>query len=119
MTVAAPPVPSVDLASTGGSSTNAPMAITGATSIAMGIGTLVVAHRRQRTRPAAVRTPLPAGGPAAGPGPHPVAGGPVAGGPAVRSGAAPAVRPAPSWAARPAAGPATGPAAGPAGPAAR
>ncbi|MCX4685923.1 hypothetical protein OG401_16705 [Kitasatospora purpeofusca] len=106
VTVAAPPVPSVDLASTGGSSTNTPMAITGATSIAMGIGTLVVAHRRQRTRPAGVRTPLPAGGPAAGPGPRP-----AAGGPAPRSGAAPAVRPAP--------GPAAGPATGPTGPAAR
>ncbi|WP_405004826.1 hypothetical protein OHV13_11495 [Kitasatospora purpeofusca] len=106
VTVAAPPVPSVDLASTGGSSTDTPMAITGATSIAMGIGTLVVAHRRQRTRPAAVRTPLPAGGPAAGPGPHPAAGGPAPG-----AGAAPAVRPAP--------GPAAGPAGGPAGPAAR
>ncbi|MFJ4097268.1 hypothetical protein ACIPYS_37370 [Kitasatospora sp. NPDC089913] len=96
VTVAAPPVPSVDLASTGGSSTNTPMAITGATSIAMGIGTLVVAHRRQRTRPAAARTPLPAGGPGAGP--HPVAGGPGA-----RPGAAPAVRPAPGPAAGPAA----------------
>ncbi|WP_406089722.1 hypothetical protein [Kitasatospora purpeofusca] len=104
VTVAAPPVPSVDLASTGGSSTDTPMAITGATSIAMGIGTLVVAHRRQRTRPAAARTPLPAGGPAAGPGPHP-----AAGGFAPRPGAAPAVRPAP--------GPAAGPATGPAGPA--
>ncbi|WP_030393410.1 hypothetical protein [Kitasatospora purpeofusca] len=106
VTVAAPPVPSVDLASTGGSSTNTPMAITGATSIAMGIGTLVVAHRRQRTRPAAVRTPLPAGGPAAGPGPRP-----AAGGPALRPGAAPAVRPAPGQAAAPGTGPATGPAA--------
>ncbi|MGY0461968.1 hypothetical protein ACW14Y_17190 [Kitasatospora sp. cg17-2] len=108
VTVAAPPVPSVDLAPTGGSSTNTPMAITGATSIAMGLGTLVVAHRRQRTRPAGGRTPLPAGGPAAGPRP-------VAGGPAPRSGAAPAVRPA----AGPATGPAAGPATGPAGPAAR
>ncbi|MEV0187658.1 hypothetical protein AB0I39_03885 [Kitasatospora purpeofusca] len=102
VTVAAPPGPSVDLASTGGSSTNTPMAITGATSIAMGIGTLVVAHRRQRTRPAAVRTPLPAGGP--GPRPAP-------GAPAPRSGAAPAVRPAPDRAAGPGTGPATGPAA--------
>ncbi|MFJ8432609.1 hypothetical protein ACIQ9P_15065 [Kitasatospora sp. NPDC094019] len=100
VTVAAPPVPSVDLASTGGSSTNTPMAITGATSIAMGIGTLVVARLRQRNRPAAARTPLPAGGP--GVGPHPATGGP---GP--RPPAAPPVRPAP------------GPAAGPAGPAAR
>ncbi|WP_425554733.1 LPXTG cell wall anchor domain-containing protein [Kitasatospora putterlickiae] len=61
MTVAAP-APPVDLASTGGSSTNTPMAITGATSIAMGIGTLVVARRRQKSRPvlAATRAPGPA-----------------------------------------------------------
>ncbi|MDY0814983.1 hypothetical protein [Kitasatospora purpeofusca] len=78
VTVAAPPAPSVDLASTGGSSTDTPMAITGATSIAMGIGTLVVARRRQRTRPAAVRTPFPVGGPAAGPGQYPAPGGPAA-----------------------------------------
>ncbi|MER7707980.1 hypothetical protein ABTX81_34450 [Kitasatospora sp. NPDC097605] len=72
VTVAAP-APPVDLASTGGSSTNTPMAITGATSIAMGIGTLVVAHRRQKTRPAlATRPPRPAGAPTARPpGPRP------------------------------------------------
>ncbi|MFF7454980.1 hypothetical protein [Kitasatospora sp. NPDC008115] len=86
VTVAAP-APPVDLASTGGSSTNTPMAITGATSIAMGIGTLVVAHRRQKARPVlATRAPRPAGGPGPGavagpvasPGPRPVRG-PVAG----------------------------------------
>ncbi|MFB6893925.1 hypothetical protein ACFCX4_31945 [Kitasatospora sp. NPDC056327] len=79
VTVAAP-VPAVDLASTGGSPTNTPMAITGATAIAMGIGTLVVAHRRQRTRPAPGR-PRPAGGPAADPGtpPHRPAAGPASG----------------------------------------
>ncbi|MFI9321399.1 hypothetical protein ACIGXI_16680 [Kitasatospora aureofaciens] len=41
------------LASTGGGSSSAPMAITGATAIALGIGTLLVAHRRngaQRAR---------------------------------------------------------------------
>ncbi len=104
VTVAAAPVPSVDLASTGGSPVNTPMAVTGATAIAMGIGTLIVAHRRQTGRPVG-RTPHPAGGPAAGP-PRP-----AAGGPAVRSAPAPAVRPAP--------GPAAGPTGRPAGPAAR
>ncbi|MFF4819032.1 hypothetical protein ACFY2K_31145 [Kitasatospora sp. NPDC001309] len=38
------------LASTGGGSSSAPMAITGATAIALGIGTLVVARRRQRAQ---------------------------------------------------------------------
>ncbi|WP_327677634.1 hypothetical protein [Kitasatospora sp. NBC_00458] len=66
VTVAAAPVPSADLASTGGDSFNAPMAITGGTAIAMGIGTLIIAHRRQQLRPAA-RPPRPATGPAAGP----------------------------------------------------
>ncbi|MFJ7249699.1 hypothetical protein ACIQWA_34390 [Kitasatospora sp. NPDC098652] len=49
---AAAPAPAVvettRLASTGGGSSAAPMAITGATAIALGIGTLVVARRRQR-----------------------------------------------------------------------
>ncbi|WP_380278960.1 hypothetical protein [Kitasatospora purpeofusca] len=71
VTVAAP-APSVGLASTGGSPTNTPMAITGATAIAMGIGTLVVAHRRQKVRPAlAARPPRPTAGPASGPAPRP------------------------------------------------
>ncbi|MER5356022.1 hypothetical protein ABT093_37590 [Kitasatospora sp. NPDC002551] len=90
VTVAAP-APSVDLASTGGSSSNAPMAITGATSIAMGIGTLVVAHRRQKARPAPAVPPRPAGGPVPGAGPGPVA----------RPGANPAPRPARGPAPRP------------------
>ncbi|MFB7476162.1 hypothetical protein [Kitasatospora sp. NPDC056184] len=65
VTVAAP-APSAGLASTGGSPTDTPMAITGATAIAMGIGTLLVARRRQKPRPAlAARPPRPAGGPAA------------------------------------------------------
>ncbi|MFC5662858.1 hypothetical protein ACFP3U_07655 [Kitasatospora misakiensis] len=105
VTVAAAPVPSTDLASTGGSAINTPMAVTGATSIAMGIGTLIVAHRRQRARPAA-RSPHPAGGPAAGPAPRP-----AGGGPAVRPCTAPGVRPAP--------GPAAGTTGRPAGPAVR
>ncbi|MFF8771683.1 hypothetical protein [Kitasatospora sp. NPDC015120] len=79
VTVAAPAAPA-DLASTGGSSTNTPMAITGATAIAMGIGTLVVAHRRQKARPAlAVRPPRPTAGPGTAPG----------AGPAVRPGPRP------------------------------
>ncbi|MFF2656841.1 hypothetical protein ACFVUH_05700 [Kitasatospora sp. NPDC058032] len=97
VTVAAP-APSVDLASTGGSSTNTPMAITGATSIAMGIGTLLVAHRRQKARPAlAARAPRPAGGPGTGPGTNP--------GVNPGTNAAPRPNPAP----RPVRGPAAGP----------
>ncbi|MFE6869057.1 hypothetical protein ACFVFS_21190 [Kitasatospora sp. NPDC057692] len=60
--------PSAGLASTGGSPTDTPMAITGATAIAMGIGTLLVARRRQRPRHAlAARPPRPGGAPAARP----------------------------------------------------
>ncbi|MFF2953183.1 hypothetical protein ACFVVU_17780 [Kitasatospora sp. NPDC057965] len=101
VTVAAP-APSVDLASTGGSSTNTPMAITGATSIAMGIGTLLVAHRRQKARPAlAARAPRPAGGPGTGPGT----------GPGAIPGAIPGMNaaPRPNPAPRPVRGPAAGP----------
>ncbi|MEV0537425.1 hypothetical protein [Kitasatospora sp. NPDC050463] len=51
--VAAPaPVPTSTLASTGGGSSSAPMAITGATAIAMGVATLgiLVVRRRQQAR---------------------------------------------------------------------
>ncbi|MED7952217.1 hypothetical protein ACFVYP_11045 [Kitasatospora sp. NPDC058201] len=76
VTVAAAPLPPADLATTGGDSFNAPMAITGGTAIAMGIGTLLVAHRRQQLRPAA-RPSRPAAGPAAGPAGPPGPAGPV------------------------------------------
>ncbi|MFE7592891.1 hypothetical protein ACFU6K_26120 [Kitasatospora sp. NPDC057512] len=47
---AAPPTGDGGLASTGGGRATEPMAITGATAIALGLGTLVVAWRRNRVR---------------------------------------------------------------------